>query len=94
MFAILSLRSLFAFVADVMVQLPYLEKAVSLVLGFIGIKLIFEYFGGYFPTDFSLAIVAVILGGGVATSLMFPNPLLEQGEPGAEEDKKKKKKNN
>lgn len=38
--AILSLRSLFAFVSDVMTKLHYLEKSVALVLGFIGFKLV------------------------------------------------------
>ena len=35
-FAILSLRALYGFVATVMSELRYLDKAVALVLGFIG----------------------------------------------------------
>lgn len=72
MFAILSLRSLFAFVADVMTKLPYLEKSVALVLGFIGVKLVLEYFGVDVPTDASLAVVAMTLAGGVGVSLLAP----------------------
>jgi predicted tellurium resistance membrane protein TerC len=35
-FAILSLRALYGFVATVMSELRFLDKAVALVLGFIG----------------------------------------------------------
>ena len=35
-FAILSLRALYGFVATVMSELRYLDKSVALVLGFIG----------------------------------------------------------
>jgi TerC family integral membrane protein len=77
-FAILSLRSLFAFVADVMTKLHYLEKSVALVLGFIGLKLVIEYFGGEVDTGLSLEVVALLLGGGVVASLVFPRPDKEE----------------
>ena len=42
MFAILSLRALYGFVATVVDELEYLQTAVALVLGFIGLKLVGE----------------------------------------------------
>ena len=74
-FAILSLRALYAFVADVMTKLWALDKSVALVLGFIGLKLIAEYAGIEIPTTLSLEIVSLMLGGGVALSLLLPDGL-------------------
>lgn len=38
LFAILSLRALYSFVASIMSELRFLNKAVALVLGFVGKK--------------------------------------------------------
>ncbi|CAG9460010.1 unnamed protein product [Pedinophyceae sp. YPF-701] len=73
-FAILSLRVLYSFVADVMTKLWALDKAVALVLGFIGAKLVLEYVGVHVPTDLSLGVVAALLGGGVGASFVLPDP--------------------
>ncbi len=72
MFAILSLRSLYSFVSTIMSELRFLDKAVALVLAFIGGKMIAEYCGVEVPTDVSLLVVGVVLGGGVAASLALP----------------------
>lgn len=72
MFAILSLRGLYSFVASFMSKLQYLDKAVAIVLGFIGAKIIAEYLGLDIPTDVSLAAVAAILSVGVGASLLLP----------------------
>jgi len=74
MFAILSLRALFAFVADVMDDLHFLDKAVAVVLGFIGAKLVLEFAGVEVPTDVSLGVVASLLAGGVGLSYLLPEP--------------------
>jgi TerC family integral membrane protein len=70
MFAILSLRGLYSFVANFMSKLKYLDKAVALVLGFVGAKIIAEFAGAEVPTDVSLGIVAAILTTGVGASLL------------------------
>lgn len=44
--------------------------SVALVLGFIGGKILIEYFGVDIPTSASLGIVVAILGTGVAASLL------------------------
>ena len=45
MFAIHSLRSLYTFVSESMSELEYLDRAVGLVLGFIGAKMIAGFAG-------------------------------------------------
>ena len=74
LFAILSLRGLYAFVSTFMSKLRFLDKAVALVLGFIGFKIIADFVGFIVPTDTSLAIVGMILAVGVVSSLVVPPP--------------------
>lgn len=70
-FAIASLRSLYTVLSEAVSSLKYLEPAVALVLGFIGSKMIAEFFGVEVSTETSLAVVAAFLGGGVGASLLF-----------------------
>lgn len=72
MFAIFSLRSLYSFVSTVMTELRYLDKAVALVLAFIGGKMLLEFADISVPTDVSLLVVGLMLGGGVAASMLLP----------------------
>lgn len=69
-FAILGLRSLYTLVAKAVADLPYLRPAVALVLAFVGLKMVAEYFGARLPTSASLAAVATLLGGGVLLSIV------------------------
>ncbi|KAL4853820.1 Thylakoid membrane protein TERC [Chlorella vulgaris] len=71
-FAILSLRGLYSFVSTVMKELRFLDKAVALVLGFVGGKILADFVGYHVPTEWSLGIVASILGVGVGASLLSP----------------------
>ena len=68
-FAILGLRSLFAFVAVMVAELEYLQTAVAAVLGFVGCKMVAEFGGVEVSTEASLAVVVGMLGAGVALSL-------------------------
>ena len=70
MFAIMGLRSLYIILSKAASELKYLEKAVAIILGFIGGKLIAEYFGNTISTELSLGVVVIMLGGGVAASLL------------------------
>lgn len=72
MWALLSLRSLYAFVAVAIGKLPYLDKSIALVLAWISVKLFAEFFGYEISTPLSLGVVASTLGIGVAASLLFP----------------------
>ena len=60
-------------------DLHLLEKAVALVLGFIGVKLVLEFGGVEVPTGVSLEVVALLLGGGVAGSFLLPDPRKTKG---------------
>jgi predicted tellurium resistance membrane protein TerC len=70
MFAIMGLRSLYTILSKAASDLKYLEPAVAIVLGFIGSKMIAEYFGFLLPTEIALGVVATLLGGGVGLSLL------------------------
>ncbi|XP_057845881.1 thylakoid membrane protein TERC, chloroplastic isoform X2 [Cryptomeria japonica] len=70
MFAILGLRSLYTVISGSMSELEYLQPAVGVVLGFIGCKMVAEFFGYHTPTEISLGFVATILGTGVILSLL------------------------
>lgn len=70
MFAIMGLRSLYVILSKAAEDLKYLDKAVAVVLGFIGGKLIAEYFGINISTELSLGVVVTMLGGGVAASVL------------------------
>jgi predicted tellurium resistance membrane protein TerC len=61
---------------------------VALVLGFIGAKMIGEYFGYIVPTNVALAMVATLLGSGVGLSVLENQKLLDEEESRtvAEED--------
>ncbi|KAJ9515351.1 hypothetical protein QJQ45_006616 [Haematococcus lacustris] len=63
-FAVLSLRALYRFVSTVMTELRFLDKAVAIVLGFIGVKMTLGFADVDIPTDVSLLIVGLVLGGG------------------------------
>lgn len=78
LFAISSLRALFSVVASSMSKMVYLEKAVALVLGFVGLKMVADIsLGVEVPTAVSLAVVASALAGGIGLSLAFPPPAAE-----------------
>lgn len=69
MFAIMGLRSLYTILSKAASDLEYLEPAVAVVLGFIGCKMVAEFFGVEVPTIYSLGVVATMLTGGVGLSL-------------------------
>jgi predicted tellurium resistance membrane protein TerC len=71
MFAILGLRSLYQVIAQLVSDLPFMQKAVGLVLVYIGLKVVAEseWIGYKLNMDVSMAIVLLILGGGLVISL-------------------------
>lgn len=70
-FAILGLRSLFFLLAHAMDKFHHLKYGLGLVLSFIGVKM-----GGidffHVPIGWSLGVVLALLGGSMASSLVFP----------------------
>mmetsp|Transcript_27661 Transcript_27661/g.54009 ORF Transcript_27661/g.54009 Transcript_27661/m.54009 type:complete len:364 (+) Transcript_27661:153-1244(+) len=69
-FAILGLRALFQVVAKLMANLEYLEPAVAVVLGFVGLKMIAEFAGVEVSEEAALGVVATVLSAGVGASLV------------------------
>jgi predicted tellurium resistance membrane protein TerC len=66
----MGLRSFYTILSKAATDLKYLEPAVALVLGFIGLKMIAEYFGYILPTTISLVVVATLLSAGVGLSVL------------------------
>lgn len=65
----MGLRSLYTILSKAAADLKYLEPAVAVVLGFIGFKMIAEYFGYGIPTEAALVVVAGMLSTGVGLSV-------------------------
>ena len=79
--AILGLRSLYFLLAGVVDKFHYLKPALSLILVWVGTKmLISEIY--HVPTLVSLAVIGVILTGAIVASLKFPrSPDIDVEEP-------------
>ncbi len=78
-FAILGLRSLYFLLAGVIDKFHYLQIGLSIVLGFVGSKMLVESISDYtmvhpihFPIQWSLAFIGLVLATAVVTSLLFP----------------------
>lgn len=72
-FAIIALRSLYTLVAKAVTELHYLKPAVATVLGFVGMKMIAEYFHVEIGTGTSLGIVCSLLASGLLASIWENN---------------------
>ncbi len=86
-FAILGLRALFFVLAGIMDLFRYLKYGLSLVLVFIGLKMLVADFYKI-PVGVSLGVVALILGASVLASVLLPAPAepaqLPEGAAGSE----------
>jgi len=90
--AILGLRALYFLLAGVIQKFHYLQLGLSVVLTFVGVKmLIAEWYK--VPIGASLAVIASVLTLSVIASLLFPKasdepavPLLDPLHPGEESD--------
>ncbi|MBM4188434.1 MAG: TerC/Alx family metal homeostasis membrane protein [Gemmatimonadetes bacterium] len=67
-FAILGLRALFFVLADALDKFAYLKKGVGIILGFVGVKMIFSQWY-HLPILLSLGIILAVLIGSVALSI-------------------------
>jgi len=71
-FAILGLRSMYFFLANMLEKFKYIKYSVFAILIFVGIKLFLLHFF-HFPEWFSLAFIALSLGVGVLVSIRHMN---------------------
>jgi tellurite resistance protein TerC len=68
-FAVLGLRSLFFLLRGAVTKFQYLQQGIAIVLIFIGLKMLVEYFNIHVPIYISLMMIVVCLGGSVAYSM-------------------------
>lgn len=71
-FAILGLRSLYFAVSGVMKLFRFINLGLSVVLVFVGGKMLATYFGVEVPIGWSLALIATVLGASILASLLIP----------------------
>lgn len=89
-FAILGLRSLYFLLAAANRFLAHLEKAVIVILAFIGLKMLSGVLLSFhMPPEISLLVVLGLLAGGVVASYIFPEPQEDTGKQTPDEDNKK-----
>jgi len=72
-FAILGLRSLFFMLESVMDKFYYLKIGLSVLLAFVGVKMLLPvFFGIHIGTPASLSVILSILALSIITSVIFP----------------------
>ncbi len=76
-FAILGLRSLYFLLAGVIHQFHYLKTGLALILAFVGAKMLLTDIYKI-PIGVSLSVIALLLGGAIAASLLWPKPKEEE----------------
>jgi len=79
--AVLGLRSLYQLLSIAVTDLVYLEKAVAVVLGFVGLKLSLEVAGYDVDSGVSLRVIISTLAIGVLLSLGADEEAKEQFQP-------------
>ena len=70
-FAVLGLRSLFFLLRGAVSKFDYLQQGIAIVLVFIGVKMLIEYFDIHIPVWVSLGVIIVCLTGSIIFSLFF-----------------------
>ncbi|HEX9998513.1 MAG TPA: TerC family protein [Abditibacterium sp.] len=71
--AILGLRSLYFAVRGIMDLFHYLKYGLSVVLGFVGAKMIYQYLTHtHVPTTISLGVIVAVLGISILLSILRP----------------------
>lgn len=68
-FAIMGLRSLYFLLADMRARFGYLQQGLSIILAFVGVKMILSFFDVHIATWLSLMVIALVLASSVAFSL-------------------------
>jgi tellurite resistance protein TerC len=76
-FAILALRSMYFVLAGVIDKFHYLKLGLSMVLIFIGAKMLLTAVHIHIPVGLSLGVVGLVLGSSVAASLIWPKAVEE-----------------
>lgn len=89
-FAVLGLRAMYFLLADAVRRFDLLKYALALILIFVGLKMtvLNEWYGGKFPIEWSLGIIASLLAGAVAVSVIRGVRPHTEAEPEQEEERR------
>lgn len=68
-FAVLGLRSLFFLLRGAVDKFNHLQQGIAVVLVFVGVKMLIEYFDIVLPVYVSLLVILVCIAGGILYSL-------------------------
>ena len=68
-FAVLGLRSLFFLLRGAVDQFSHLQQGIAVVLVFVGLKMLVEYFDVVIPVYVSLLVILLCISGGILYSL-------------------------
>jgi tellurite resistance protein TerC len=82
-FAILGLRSMYFMLAGIIDKFHFLKVGLSVVLVFVGVKMLVTYFEYHIPIGISLGVVAGVLLASVGLSLLFPKRAAARSPLGA-----------
>jgi TerC family integral membrane protein len=71
-FAVLGLRAMYFLLADAIRRFDLLKYALAVILIFVGLKMTWlnDLFGGKFPIEWSLGIIAALLVGAIVASVL------------------------
>ncbi|MBA2422549.1 MAG: TerC/Alx family metal homeostasis membrane protein [Chitinophagales bacterium] len=73
-FAVMGLRAMFFLLKGMSDKFDYLQEGISLVLIFIGVKMLLEIFDLHIKTGWSLAVIVSILLTAIVASLIWDKP--------------------
>ncbi|WP_290790184.1 TerC/Alx family metal homeostasis membrane protein [Flavihumibacter sp. UBA7668] len=72
-FAVLGLRSLFFLLKGAVNKFSYLQQGIAVVLVFIGVKMLIEFFDIKLPVYVSLLVIVFCIGASIVYSIMVAN---------------------
>jgi tellurite resistance protein TerC len=82
-FAVLGLRSLFFLLKGAANKFANLQQGIAIVLIFIGIKMLLEYFEIEIPVYISLVVIVICILASIMYSITVSNRALENKKPDA-----------
>ena len=74
-FAVMGLRALFFLVENILHKFHHLQKGLSFILLFIGLKMLSGIFGIHIPSFVSLIVIVVVLAFSLILSVIFPKKI-------------------
>lgn len=72
-FAVMGLRALFFLLSGMVDKFHFLQQGISFILMFIGVKMLLEIVDYKMPTQYSLAVIVMMLASSIVLSLVLPD---------------------